>query len=162
MQPGQFTEVLRRVPKAVAVVTVGRGGAENGFTVSWATPVSFDPPQYLIAVDRLHYSVSILRSTRNFTINFLREGQERISAHFAAQSMLGEDKLEPLATREATTGSAVLSDSLAWVDCELAAVHEAGDHVLFVGRVVEAGVHAEGRPLMTHAGVGYRKSGPRG
>lgn len=161
MTTDQFTEVLRRLPKAVAVVTVGRGGAENAFTVSWMSPVSFAPPQLMIAVDRLHYSLQFIHSTKNFAVNVLREGQERYSAHFARQAMSDEDKLEPFATHEATTGAAVLDASLAWFDCELAAVHEAGDHVIVVGRVADAGVHGEGTPLMSHAGLRYRKTGPR-
>lgn len=157
----QFAEVLKRVPKAVAVVTVGRGGAENAFTVSWMSPVSFDPPQLMISVDRLHYSLEFIRSTGNFAVNVLRKGQERASAHFARQAMSDEDKLERFATREATTGAAILDGCLAWFDCELDAIHETGDHVIVVGRVVDAGVHEEGSPLMTHAGLRYTKSGPR-
>ncbi len=69
-----FEEVLKHFPLPVTVVTVGRGGAENALTVSWACPVSFDPPHILIAVDRLHY-LDFLRSTKNFALNLLRADQ---------------------------------------------------------------------------------------
>ena len=161
MKPEQFAEVLRKVPLVVSVVTVGRGGAENGLTVSWVAPVSFQPPQFMIAIDRHHYSVDFLQSTKNFVINILREDQTRMAGHFARQSMAAEDKLRPVPTRESTTGAAILTDALAYFDCELAAIHEAGDHLLVIGAVVDAGVMNEGGALTTDAGLRYAKATPR-
>lgn len=162
MKPELFAEVLRRVPLVISVVTVGRGGAENGLTVSWVSPVSFDPPQFMIAIDQHHYSMDFLQSTKNFAINILREDQQRLAGHFARQSMSKEDKLEQVRTHEATTGAAILSDAVAFFDCELTAIHEVGDHYLVIGRVVDAGVLNDGEALTMHAGAGLRyvKAGP--
>jgi flavin reductase (DIM6/NTAB) family NADH-FMN oxidoreductase RutF len=161
MKGEQFTEVLRKLPLVVTVVTVGRGGVENGLTVSWIAPASFEPPQLMFAVDKLHYSVDFLRSTRNFAVNVLKEGQQRVAGHFARQTMAGEDKLGAVKTREGVTGAAIFADAAAWFDCELAAVHEAGDHLIVVGKVVDAGVQGEAPPLTTSAaGMQYRKFRP--
>lgn len=155
-----FTQVLQRFPLPVSVVTVGRGGAENALTVSWICPVSFDPPQIMFAADRLHYSVDFLRSTKNFAVNLLRDGQKRYAAHFARQTMAHEDKLKVVPTREAVTGAAILTEALSYLDCEVTALHEAGDHVIVVGRVLEAGVLNDGEPLTTAAGLRYTKTAP--
>jgi flavin reductase (DIM6/NTAB) family NADH-FMN oxidoreductase RutF len=155
-----FAQVLHRFRLPVAVVTVGRGGAENALTVSWVCPVSFDPPQVMFAADRLHYSVDFLRSTQNFTVNLLRDGQQRLAAHFARQSMAQEDKLETFPTREAETGAAILTDALAYLDCEISALHEAGDHVIVIGRVVDAGILNDGEPLSIGHGLRYHKAMP--
>lgn len=160
MKPETFAEVLRDFPLVVTVVTVGRGGVENGLTVSWASPVSFDPPQFMFAVDRHHYSVDFLSSTKNFAINVLRAGQERIAGHFARQSMSGEWKLDAIRTRESQTGAAILEEALAYFDCEVAAVHEAGDHLVVIGTVVDAGVLNRGEPLTTAAGLRYLRAAP--
>jgi 3-hydroxy-9,10-secoandrosta-1,3,5(10)-triene-9,17-dione monooxygenase reductase component len=56
-----------------------------------------------------------------------------VAGQFARQSMTGEQKLDGVATREGTTGAAILNDALAWFDCEVAAIHEAGDHLVVVG-----------------------------
>jgi flavin reductase (DIM6/NTAB) family NADH-FMN oxidoreductase RutF len=160
MKPELFAEVLRDFPLVVSVVTVGRGGAENGLTVSWASPVSFDPPQFMFAVDRHHYSVDFLRSTRNFAINVLGKGQERLAGHFARQSMQGEEKLDAVRTGESQTGAAILKDALAYFDCEVAAVHEAGDHLIVIGRVVDAAILNDGEPLTNAAGIRYAKAAP--
>lgn len=159
MNQALFADVLRKVPLVVSVVTVGRGGVENGLTVSWVSPVSFDPPQFMIAVDRHHYSVDFLTSTKNFAVNVLRSDQVKLAGHFARQSMSDEEKLSDIATREATTGAAILTEAVAYFDCELAAIHETGDHLLVIGNVVDAGILREGDALITtQTGLRYYKA----
>ncbi|WP_242360305.1 MULTISPECIES: flavin reductase family protein [Anaeromyxobacter] len=155
-----FEEVLKRFPLPVSVVTVGRGGAENALSVSWACPVSFDPPHVLIAVDRQHYSIDFLVSTKNFAVNILKADQRRMAGHFARQSFTGEDKLDAVRTHEGVTGAALFDDALAWLDCELVRTLEVGDHLLCIGRVVDARVLAEGPALLTTDGVQYGKARP--
>jgi flavin reductase (DIM6/NTAB) family NADH-FMN oxidoreductase RutF len=159
MTSERFSELLHAMPLPVTVVTVGRGGVENALTVSWASPVSFDPPEIMIAVNIHHYSVDFLRSTKNFAVNVLRVGQQRLAAHFARQSMTGEDKLEAIPHRAGETGAAILTDALAWFDCEVSALHEVGDHLLVVGTVVDGGVLNDGEPLVQRGR--YRPPAPR-
>jgi flavin reductase (DIM6/NTAB) family NADH-FMN oxidoreductase RutF len=160
MPAQSFQQVLQKFALPVTVVTVGRGGAENGLTVSWVSPVSFDPPRIMFAADRSHYSVDFLRSTRNFVVNVLRSGQTRLAAHFARQSMTTEDKLALVATRESETGAAILSDALSYLDCEVASIQEVGDHVIVIGNVVDVGILNDGEPLVTTAGLRYGKAAP--
>ena len=160
MESARFSEVLRKYPLAVSVVTVGRGGLENALTVSWATPASFDPPMFLVALDRLHYSIDFVKSTRNFAVNLLAEGQERLAGQFARQAMAGEDKLAGVARREGETGAPILTDALAYFDCELTSVVEAGDHYLLLGRVVDAGLLRDAKALVSGASLRYQKSQP--
>jgi len=160
MTPEQFAEVLRRFPLAVSVVTVGRGGADNALTVSWASPVAFDPPHFMISLDRHHYSIDFIRSTKNFAVNVLREGQERLAGQFARQSMTKEDKLAGVSTREGATGAVILSDALAYFDCEVVSIDDVGDHLMVVGKVVDCGVLQDGKPLHSTVSLRYQKVGP--
>jgi len=160
MGESKVEEALRMFPLPVSVVTVGRGAVENALTISWASPVSFEPLQFMIAVDKKHYSVEFLESTKNFVINLLKADQRKLAGHFAKRSYTGKGKLDEVATREASTGGAILTDALAYFDCEVVAKYEVGDHNLYIGRVVEAGVLGEGEPLTTSAGIRYVKSKP--
>lgn len=153
--------VLEKIPYGVAVVSVGRGGVENALTVSWMTQVSFDPAMIAIAVAGVHYSEEFLRSTKNFCVNLLREDQRRVAGHFARESVTGEDKFAGIATRPAPSGAAILADSLAWLDCEVVAIHRTGDHLLVIGRIEDAGVLSDGNPLTSASGVRYQKSRAR-
>ena len=158
MESAKFSDVLRKYPLAVSVVTVGRGGSENALTVSWATPASFDPPMFLVALDRLHCSIDFVKSTRNFAVNLLAEGQERLAGQLARQAIAGEDKLAGVARREGETGAPILTDALAYFDCELTSVVEAGDHYLLLGRVVDAEILRDAKALVGGASLRYQKS----
>jgi flavin reductase (DIM6/NTAB) family NADH-FMN oxidoreductase RutF len=157
MSNSDFDKVLRSFPTGISVVTVGRGGVENGLTVSWASPVSFDPPQFLIAVNKNHYSTELLDSTKNFVINVLKKDQSNLAGHFAKPSFSDREKLDGVTTREAPSGGAILEDALAYFDCEVVGSHNYGDHNIYVGKVIDAGLLGEGDPLTTLEGMQYVK-----
>ncbi|MFH1754958.1 MAG: flavin reductase, partial [Candidatus Latescibacterota bacterium] len=79
MSSSPYSNVLKKFPLSICVVTVGRGGVENALTVSWASPVSFNPLHFMIAVDTKHYSVEFLDSTKNFVINLLKKDQSKLA-----------------------------------------------------------------------------------
>ncbi|MGC4115370.1 MAG: flavin reductase family protein [Myxococcales bacterium] len=160
MGQNDIRAALESIPLPVTVVTVGRGGVENGLTVSWISRASFEPPMVAFSVDKRHYSEELLRSTKTFVVNVLGEDQKALAGRFAKQSMAGEDKFAGLATSEAPSGGKVLDEALCWLDCEVEAIHEAGDHLLVLGKVVDAAVKKEAPALSTASGIHYRKSKP--
>ncbi len=66
----------------------------------------------------------------------------------------GADKFRGVGWRAGETGSPILADVLAWVDCRIEARHDGGDHHIIVGRVVGLEAAPRGRPLMSYRG-GY-------
>jgi flavin reductase (DIM6/NTAB) family NADH-FMN oxidoreductase RutF len=86
-----------------------------------------------------------------FCVNILGERQEDVCRRFA---MKGGDKFTGLGWRPASTGSPVLNDVLAWIDCTIESMHDAGDHLIVVGRVHELELGVEGTPLLFFRG-GY-------
>jgi flavin reductase (DIM6/NTAB) family NADH-FMN oxidoreductase RutF len=159
MSASKFDEVLAKIPYGVSVVTMGRGGVkvENGLTISWLSQVSFEPPMLMVAVDKLHYSVDLLRSTKNFCVNLLGDDQAALAARFARQATTGEDKLADVAQRPAESGAAILTDAVAYLDCEVASMVEAGDHIIVIGRIEDAAVLHDRAPLTSASGLRYRK-----
>jgi flavin reductase (DIM6/NTAB) family NADH-FMN oxidoreductase RutF len=159
MNTSDFSDVLAKIPYGVSVVTLGRGGAkvENGLTISWMSQVSFHPPMLMIAVDKLHYSVDLLRSTKNFCVNLLGADQAALAGRFAKQATTGDDKLADLAQRPAESGAAILTDSVAYFDCEVASLVDAGDHLIVIGQIEDAAVLGDRAPLTSASGLRYRK-----
>jgi len=159
MSKSDFSDVLAKIPYGVSVVTMGRGGAqvENGLTISWLSQVSFDPPLLMVAVDKLHYSVDLLRSTKNFCVNLLGDDQAALAGRFARQATTGDDKLAEVAQRPADSGAAILTDAIAYFDCEVTSMVEAGDHMVVIGRIEDAAVLREHAPLTSASGLRYRK-----
>jgi len=56
----------------------------------------------------------------------------------------------------AEDGSPILADTLASFDCRTHAVHEGGDHLMFVGEVEHAWFEPHRDPLLYHRGK-YRR-----
>jgi flavin reductase (DIM6/NTAB) family NADH-FMN oxidoreductase RutF len=159
MSKSDFSDVLAKIPYGVSVVTMGRGGAkvENGLTMSWMSQVSFDPPMLMVAVDKLHYSADMLRSTKNFCVNLLGEDQAALAGRFAKQATNRDDKLANVEQRASESGAAILTDAVAYFDCEVTSIVEAGDHLVVIGQIEDAALLHERAPLTSASGLHYRK-----
>jgi flavin reductase (DIM6/NTAB) family NADH-FMN oxidoreductase RutF len=55
-------------------------------------------------------------------------------------------------------GAPILADAVAYFDCELTSVVEAGDHYLLLGRVVDAEILRDAKALVGGASLRYQKS----
>jgi len=128
-----FRRVLGHFPTGVTVVTAAPGGQPTGLAVGSFTSVSLDPPLVAFCPGRSSASWPRIHEAGAFCVNVLGEGQEEISRIFAGKE---EDKFRGLGWRPcADTGSPVLDGVLAWIDCEIETVVEAGDHWIVIGRV---------------------------
>ena len=138
--------VLSSFATGVTVVT-GRDGKlrPRAITVSAFTSVSINPPLILYCLGKTAFSFDVFAKARAFAVNILAEEQEALSDRFAREAV---DDFPDLAFTELATGSPILAGCLAALDCETEAVHEAGDHLIMVGRVRALDVPREALPLL--------------
>jgi flavin reductase (DIM6/NTAB) family NADH-FMN oxidoreductase RutF len=157
--PRHFRDVLGHFPTGVAVVTaMGGDGEPIGMAVGSFTSVSLDPPLVAFLPDRGSSTFPAIRAVGSFCVNVLAGGQEELCRRFA---MKGADRFSQASWHPATrTGSPVLEDAVAWIDCEMGDVHEAGDHLIVIGRVVDLDVQTPTLPLLFFQG-GYGTFAPR-
>ena len=87
----------------------------------------------------------------DWAANILAEDGEQVCRLFAQK---GADRFAKIAYGTARSGAPILDDAIAFVDCETVAEHDAGDHVIVVGNVLELGYAPEGKPLLFYRG-GY-------
>lgn len=113
----------------VTVVTYADGEQVRGATVNAFTSVSLDPPLVLVSLDKRTKAAGALEG-RPFAVNVLRRDQQALALHFAGRPQ-GE---LPLGWGRAA-GVPVIADCAAVFACAPWQVHEAGDHVLVLGRV---------------------------
>ncbi len=136
----------------MTVVTGLAGGRPLGLAVNSFTSVSLEPALVAFCVSTRSVTWPSLRvENGSFCVNILAADQEALSRAFAAR---GPDRFEGVGWRPAPSGAPVLTGVLAWIDCTVDAEHEAGDHVIVVGRVRALDVDHEGRPLVFYRG-GY-------
>jgi 3-hydroxy-9,10-secoandrosta-1,3,5(10)-triene-9,17-dione monooxygenase reductase component len=146
-----YRTVLGHFATGVTIITAMDGNEPVGISANSFTSVSLDPPLVLFCAAKDSTTWPRIKAAGNFTVNVLNEHQEDVSRVFATK---GADRFSRIGWRESRAGSPVLHDSLAYIDCEIEDEHDAGDHVIVVGRVLELGVLSEDGPLLFFRG-GY-------
>ena len=146
-----FRAVLGRFATGVTVVTaLDKRGRDAGMTVSALASVSLDPPLVLICIDHSASIYNTLSKATHFIVNILSEGQEALARRFAER---GSNRFAGIGYEKGQNGAAVLLETLGYLECEVVALHESGDHDVIVGEV-EVAVSNEGKPLLYYRG-GY-------
>lgn len=131
----RFRDVLGRFATGVAVVTTTGEHGPVGLTVQSFASVSLDPPLVVFSIARTARSWPVIERVGTFCANLLAGHQEPLAITMASR---GTDKfagVEWSPTRE--TGSPRIHGCLGYVDCRVDAVHDAGDHLLVLGRVLD-------------------------
>lgn len=149
LEQRQFKDALAQWPSGVTVVTTVLEGRFKGTTASSFSSLSLDPMLVMIALGKQLYTHQILSESGVFAVNILRAEQVAIAKMFAGMKPEITDRFAHVAHHTAQTGSPVFDESIGWVDCEIAHSYDGGDHTIFVGRVLEAGV-GSGEPLLYH------------
>ena len=152
----RFRQVLGRFATGVTVVTGLAAGEPLGLAVNSFTSVSLEPPLVAFCVAERSRTWPGLRTAGTFCVNILTEDQEALSRAFAGRP---PDRFLGVGWRPGRSGAPILADVLAWIECTVEAEHDAGDHVIVVGRVHDLGVAHEGRPLVFYRG-GYGRFEP--
>jgi 3-hydroxy-9,10-secoandrosta-1,3,5(10)-triene-9,17-dione monooxygenase reductase component len=148
----KYRQVLGHFPTGVTVITAMDEGAPVGLAVGSFSSVSLEPA--LVGFFATHTSSTWprIQAAGSFCVNILSEDQEEVCRRFATS---GGDKFAGLGwTPSGHSGAPLLDGSLAWIDCDISEVVEAGDHVLVLGAVRDLGVRHEGGPLVFFRG-GY-------
>ena len=144
---------MREVPGPVSVVTVTAGGLSAGLTVDSLVSLSLEPPLAGIALGRHAALHELVREAGSFAVSVLGAGQEHLAQHFA-RGVPPIGLWTGIDTRAGELGAPLIEGALGWIECRLAAEHEAGDHTFFVGEVVSARRGPAHEPLV-HLRGGY-------
>lgn len=133
----------------VTVVTVG-GEVPHGMTANSFTSVSLNPPLVLVCVDRQARMHQAVMRAGGFAVCVLAARQEGVARHFASGDR--PRGLQQFASVDwspgSETGAPLIEDALAWFECARWGSYDGGDHSIIVGRVLSAGRHDHGPPLV--------------
>jgi flavin reductase (DIM6/NTAB) family NADH-FMN oxidoreductase RutF len=152
-----FRNALGCFATGIAVMTTrDTDGRFIGITVNSFASVSLDPPLISFCLDRNAHSLNGFLSANHFSVNVLAEGQEPLSASFARSS--GGDKFVGIEFEVSASGCPLLAECLTHLECAREAVHDAGDHLIMIGRVIRLAQRPEGKPLLYFRGR-YAKLG---
>ena len=158
IEPDWYRRVLGQYPTGVCVVAADQPGAGPcGMVVGSFTSVSLDPPLIAFYPAKSSTSWPRIEAAGAFCVNILGADQEDVCRTFSAKA---GNKFENVPFhRTPQTSSPIIDGVVAWIDCDIEAVQDAGDHVLVLGRVRELDVHRPGLPLLFFQG-GYGRFSP--
>jgi len=143
--------VLGHFATGVAIITAVDGEEPVGMACNSFTSVSLEPQLVLFCAAKSSTTWPRIQTAQKWAANILAEDAEEVSRVFAQK---GADRFSRIAYTVGRTGAPILESALAFVDCETIAEHDAGDHVIVVGRVLELGYAADCKPLLFYRG-GY-------
>jgi 3-hydroxy-9,10-secoandrosta-1,3,5(10)-triene-9,17-dione monooxygenase reductase component len=147
----RFREVFGTFPTGVTIVTCNGPDGPAGLTTTAVTSVSLEPLLLLVCFGNGSRTLSAVRQARRFAVNILREGQQDLARVFASKQV-ARQKFESV-THTAAHGVPVLDGALGWLVCDLAELHQAGDHTIGVGAVTHMAADAGGEPLVFFRGA---------
>lgn len=151
IDPDSFRAALGRFASGVTVITSrNTEGRDIGMTASAFCSLSLEPPLVLVCVDHKASLHPVLATGHPFAVNILASGQEALSRRFAGTEL---ERFDGLGFTRGQTGSALLDDVLAHLECRVELLHPGGDHTICVGRVEAVNVN-RGHPLLYYRG-GY-------
>lgn len=139
--------LLRKIPHGLFVCGVAEGEEVNGFTASWVTQGSFEPPLVVMAVRADSTSNGIIQRTRRFSLNVLAADQKDLAATFFKPQKAVGGRFETVPFRLGELGLPLLEDALGALECELVGEVAHGDHTVFVAEVRQAVLLRDGAAL---------------
>lgn len=154
VDPAALRAVASTFATGITVITCPGSPGPQGCTANAVLSVSLEPPLMLVSLGETSRTRQAIEAAGAFAINVLPDSADgdTLCTAFAGRA---PDKFADAAHRPGSTGSPLLEAALGWFDCEVVDVHEAGDHALFLGRVVAAG-QRDGDPLVFFRGGRHR------
>ena len=149
MDPAAKKTALRMIPYGLYVLTAqAKDGRVAAATVNWVTQVAFEPPLVVVGVKADSGAHEVIKESGEFALNVLGKGQQDQAFAFFKPVEREGDTIAGQSFRTEKTQAPILDCAAAWIECTLSETVEKGDHSVFIGEVVGAGVaqEPEGRP----------------
>ena len=148
------SQVLRRIlghyPTGVCAVTAMGPDGPLGMIAGSFTSVSLDPPLVAFLPDRSSSTWPKLEATSRFCVNVLSDRQHDVCRSLSSRAA---NKFESIPYRLSPAGLPIPEGAIAWIDCRIYAVHEAGDHYIAIGEVEALGVEQVSAPMIFFRGM---------
>jgi flavin reductase (DIM6/NTAB) family NADH-FMN oxidoreductase RutF len=128
-------------PRQTVLVTCRSGAKDNIIAVAWHTPLSHDPEMYAIVIGKTRFSYGLIRKSGIFCVNFMPAALKKQIVFCGSESGRDVDKFKEsgLGKEECEKISCLrIKESLGFLECRVEKTVEAGDHVIFLGNILNS------------------------
>lgn len=137
----QLDKAIGRISGGLYIITAQKGDMRGAMLASWVTQASFDPPGFTVAVAKDRAIESLMQVNDTFVLNILEENNyQSLMKHFLKRFPPGADRFAGIDIQEANNGSPILTDSLAYLECEVVSRMECSDHWIVYSKVTNGRV----------------------
>ena len=149
-------KAIGRLSGGLYIITATRGDVSSAMLASWVSQASFEPIGLTIAVAKDRAIESLMQVGDRFVLNILEEGKyQDLMRHFLKRFKPGADRFAGVNTQTAANGSPILTDALAYLECEVVSRMECSDHWIVYSKVDLGRVsNPEGLTAVHHRKVG--------
>jgi flavin reductase (DIM6/NTAB) family NADH-FMN oxidoreductase RutF len=156
MDPASRKKALRLLSSGLCVATSLDDAGPAAGTITWLSQASFTPPLVMAAIrteSALHRAIS---ASRIFAVHIVGKSQKEMATAFFRGAQPSGGKLNGYEFETGQTGAPLLLAPPAWLECRVVNEVRGGDHTIFVGEVLDAGVRSEEEGLsLREAGFAY-------
>lgn len=138
---------LATMSYGIYILTTAHSEKINGMVASWVSQVSFDPALLTIAVHSNRYSHDLIEKSGVFTLHSLLQDHKELIKHFKGPD--SHLKFKNIEWSKGKTGCPILKDCLGYMECKVLERYSPGNHTIFLGEVINAGIGRYGNPLTT-------------
>ncbi len=129
-------KALGRISGGLYIITAKKGDVQSAMLASWVSQASFKPLGVSIAVAKDRAIESLMQVGDRFVLNVLEEGNyQGLMKHFLKRFAPGADRFEGIRTQSAQNGVPILTDALAYMECEVVSRMDCGDHWIVYSNV---------------------------
>jgi 3-hydroxy-9,10-secoandrosta-1,3,5(10)-triene-9,17-dione monooxygenase reductase component len=139
---------LDTLRSGVYVVTSSYRKKPAGCTCVWICRVSFEPPLVGVSLARGRHTLETIEAGRRFCINVMGESGLRLARRFGFPAEPGDDRFRGVEYARSKSGSPILEAAVSFIDCHLHGVIPIGDHRLVLGKIIDAQVRSQERPML--------------
>jgi flavorubredoxin/flavin reductase (DIM6/NTAB) family NADH-FMN oxidoreductase RutF len=149
-------KAIGRISGGLYIITAQKGDLRGAMLASWVTQASFEPPGFTVAVAKDRAIESLMQVGDRFVLNVLEEGNyQPLMKHFLKRFPPGADRFEGVKTQTAENGSPILTNALAYLECEVISRLECSDHWVVYSKVTSGRVSkADALTAVHHRKVG--------
>ena len=124
-------KALGRLAGGLYIISAAKGGARSAMLASWVVQASFKPLGFTVAVAKDRAIESFMQVGDRFVLNVLEDGNySKLMQHFLKRFAPGADRFEGVKTQPSTCGAPILTEALAFMECEVISRMECSDHWL--------------------------------
>lgn len=157
----EYSDAIKtKYPEQVVIaIAKDKTGKANPVTLGWTMIASGTPPMMAIAVAKGHYSIKTIRHSKCFTIAFPSSEMADAALFFGSKSGRDVDKFAEFDCKTEPAkaiDSVLLSDAVANFECTLDSEAEAGDHIIFVGKIIASHTSTKPKKRLYTIGTGHK------